>query len=99
MESSSEDEGRAQTTKKRKSYGRMDDVMKKLRLSLHEISEEWQCKRLKCFENIREGSCKYIIQYFNSLKTYDAQNAYLFGLMTVSPVRTRRPRVDEDEVF
>ena len=36
--------------KKRKDTGRMSEVMKKLRATTHEISEDCKCFRFKCFE-------------------------------------------------
>lgn len=37
------------SSRKRKSYGRMKDVAKKLRLSTHETGADCKCLKLKCF--------------------------------------------------
>lgn len=76
--------------KKRKSFGRMTEVMKKLRLATHESGEECECQRLNCFAKIKDRDRKRIISYFNCLGTYDIQNQYLAGLVTVVPVAEKK---------
>lgn len=84
-------------TKKRKKTGRTEDVMKKLRLSSHELGAPCNCLRFKCFEVINENNRKNIIQYFNSLSSVSEQNLYLSGLINVYNVQRRRSRKLEDD--
>lgn len=74
-----------QTTKKRKSHGRMSEVLKKLRLSSHEPGPACGC-RLGCFVKIPEQSRTQILKNFNLLASHDAQNSNLSGLISVLPV-------------
>uniref|UniRef100_A0A2A4K6G5 Uncharacterized protein n=1 Tax=Heliothis virescens TaxID=7102 RepID=A0A2A4K6G5_HELVI len=83
-------------TKKRKQTGRMSDVLKKLRLQGHEIGDDCKCNRFKCFEMIREDQKTKIIRQFNSFANRYDQDNYLSGLITVSNVQRRRPRVGEE---
>lgn len=73
------------TTKKRKSHGRMSEVLKKLKLSSHEAGPACGC-RLGCFDRIPIEARTQILQNFNLLPTHDAQNSYLSGLISVLPV-------------
>lgn len=68
-----------QKTKKRKSHGRVTEVMKKLRLSTHELGKDCRCKRLKCFDVISQDSRKKIIKDFNNLASHNEQSLYLAG--------------------
>ncbi|KAJ8897403.1 hypothetical protein PR048_002749 [Dryococelus australis] len=70
------------TSKKIPGNGRVTDAAKRLPHQTHETGENCKCKRLKCFEN----AC-----------SYDEQNVYLAGLITVCEAATRRPRKEEDE--
>lgn len=70
----------------------MMDVMKKMRVSSHEIGKDCMCKRYKCFENVSVEERNRIIKEFNSYETYDKQSEYLGGLITVLPVQRRRNR-------
>lgn len=83
-----------QSTKKRKKIGRMKDVMKTLRLMSHETGNSCNCSRLKCFDNVVVEERKRIIKEFNSMLTFDEQNSYLSGLITVLPIMRHRPRTD-----
>lgn len=74
--------------------GRVSDVMKKLREQSHEVGEDCRCKRLKCFNNVNEQNRSLIITHFNSLKRNE-QNMYLYELISVLPVKQRRPKNDE----
>lgn len=85
-------------TKKRKRFGRITDVAKKLRVQSHEIGLDCRCKRFKCFSKIRETERRKILGYFNQLETSDEQNSHLAGLITVVPVKRRRPRCAEIDV-
>ncbi|KAJ8940704.1 hypothetical protein NQ318_009107 [Aromia moschata] len=49
-------------------------------------------------EQIPENVQKKIINDFNMLESYDEQNAYLAGLISVITVQRRRPRKAENEV-
>lgn len=82
-------------TRKRKSFGRMSEVAKELRLQSQTTGPDWCCKRLKCFEKVDAGLRQEIISQFNMMASYDEQNCYLVGLIiTVLPVERRRPRQD-----
>lgn len=83
-------------SKKRKIYGRMREVMKKVRLQSHEVGENCNCKK-KCFENVPEQARNAIIKNFNALSSHDEKNSYLCSLISVLPVRRRRPRNDEEQ--
>lgn len=85
------------SSRKRKSYGRMKDVAKKLRLSTHETGADCKCLKLKCFENINKNEQEQIILTFNKLPTYDEQSSYLCGLISCKPVLRHRPRKCEAE--
>lgn len=79
------------STKKRKIHGPMKDVMKKLRLASHETGSNCACKHLKCFDVVVETERRRIIAEFNNMRTKDDQDSYLGGLITVLPVKRRRP--------
>lgn len=85
-------------TKKRKRHGRMVDVAKKLRVHSHETGPDCRCKRHKCFSVISYSDKKEILKMFNNFETFDEQNSYLAGLITVVPVQRRRPRLAEAQV-
>ncbi|KAJ8708033.1 hypothetical protein PYW08_010399 [Mythimna loreyi] len=70
------------TTKKKKSHGRMSEVLKKLKLSSHEPGPACGCK-LGCFIKIPAEARNQILQNFNLLASHDAQNSYLCGLISV----------------
>lgn len=103
MLSDSETESLEDTTcelgkvKKRKSTGRVKDVMKKLRASSNEIGEDCRCFRYKCFQVISPVEQQRIIGNFNKLGDYNKQNQYLSGLISVVPVQRRRNRKDDSE--
>lgn len=84
------------TTKKRKSFGRMCDVAKKLRLNTHEAGEDCKCLRLKCFTNITEDERQLLLKNFNEMDSHNAQNGYLCSLMRAQIIKRRRPRCDEN---
>ncbi|KAJ8884261.1 hypothetical protein PR048_016118 [Dryococelus australis] len=62
-----------------------------------ETGENCKCDRFKCFENEREAERSGIVKFFNKLQSYDEQNVYLAGLITVCEVATRQSRKEEDE--
>lgn len=84
-------------TRKRKVHGRMRDVAKKLKIQSHEAGAACNC-RFKCFEKvgltleIRDT----ILRQFNLLKTTDEQNSYLCGLISITPVKKRRPKIPSE---
>lgn len=82
--------------KKRKSYGRLKDVGKKLRAQSHEQGNPCNCK-MKCFENIMGNERSKIIIDFNSLACWDRQTIHLAGLISVFEISRRRPRQNENE--
>lgn len=89
MESEEIDSGDLyQRTKKRKSHGRMAEVMKKIRLSSHEGGLPCNCKQ-KCFQRISPDARRDVLQNFNMLPSHDVQNSYLCGLISVLPVNRR----------
>lgn len=83
-------------TKKRPKHGRLTDVNKKMKLQSHEIGRECDCKRLQCSKKIPVESKQNIIRSFNLLDSTDKQNSYLCGLISIVPVKNRRPRLDEE---
>lgn len=86
----------SKTTKKRKKLGRLTDVRKKMRLQGHEMGADCNCKK-RCFEVLPERARLKILQHFNLLPTEDEQNSYLCGLISVLPIKNRRPRNSEEE--
>lgn len=85
-------------TKKRKKDGRISDATKKLRLQSNVTGGDCKCKKLKCFSIISEEARASILREFNSLSSYNEQNSYLAGLITVVPIKRRRPRKPADEI-
>lgn len=86
-----------QSAKKRGKSGRMQDVMKKIRLTSHEEGEPCFCKRLKCFDVKTKEERATILSHFNDLSTNNEQNSYLCGLISITPVQRRRNRKLEQE--
>lgn len=86
-----------QPTKKRKLYGRLSDVNKKIRLQSHETGSSCNCKRYKCFEAVNKEQRARILKDFNLLPSRDEQNLYLCGLISVLEIQRRRPRKEEAE--
>ena len=87
----------ARRSKKRPRTGRVQDVMKKVRLASHEQGPACFCKRLKCFEVTTDEQRKAILSHFNNLRTNDEQNSYLCGLISITPVQRRRNRQPEED--
>lgn len=85
------------STKKRPKHGRLTDVNKKIRLQSHEIGRECDCKRLQCAKKIPAEGKKSIVKNFNLMESTDKQNSYLCGLISIVPVRNRRPRLSEEK--
>ena len=50
------------------------------------------CKRFKCFDAISKQQQTETLRNFNALTSYDEQNLYLAGLITMVPIKQRRPR-------
>lgn len=95
MHSSSEDEKTQSESKKKPTYGRMREVMSKLRLQSHEIGPQCSCKQ-QCFKQV--GDKKYdIILRMNKMASNDDINSYLSGLITIMPIQRRRPRKNQLE--
>lgn len=84
-------------TKKRAIHGRIKEVSQKLRLRSHELGSECTCKRLNCSSKIPPLVKQQILRNFNNLSSVNEQNLYLCGLMSLVPVRRRRPRKNENE--
>lgn len=79
-------------TKKRKAYGKMEDVMKKIRLSSYETGKDCNCKRLKCFDEINPNQRHEIIREFNTLKSHNEQSLHLAGLISVHEIKHQETR-------
>ncbi|KAJ8887265.1 hypothetical protein PR048_013480 [Dryococelus australis] len=71
--------------KKRKSYGSMSEVPKKIRLTSHEMGDDCKCQ-LKCFEVVPNETKNAIITNLNLMASSDEQESYLCGLISVLPV-------------
>lgn len=87
-------------TKKRKSFGRIQDAAKKLRAITFESGPACGCKRYHCFEVISASEIRTLIKDFNDLGERggtNLQNNHLSGLITLQPVQRRRPRKPEEE--
>jgi hypothetical protein len=80
-------------SKKRKSFGRLKDVSKKMNLMSHAAGPDCSC-RLKCFEIVPKETRTEILRNFNLLESHDLKNSYLCGLITVLPVS--RPTKNEN---
>lgn len=85
------------SSKKRKTFGRISEVNKKIKVQSHEMGENCYCKRYKCFDVVNLDQRNKILRDFNLMKTRDDQNLYLCGLITVYEVQRRRPRKAEDD--
>ena len=72
--------------KKRKKLGRVNNVAKKLRLQSNVPGSDCKCKRLKCFTQVTDDDRNKNLQKFNELPTYDNQNSYLAGLISLIPI-------------
>lgn len=75
--------------------GIISAVSMKLKLQSFETGRDCSC-RLKCFEAVGNHKVE-LIKSMNSFGFNDLINAYLAGLITVIPVKIRRPKVDENE--
>lgn len=76
--------------KKKQKSGRLTDVMKKMRTASHEIGDDCNCVRYKCYQTVPLAERLRIISQFNEMVDYDTQNKYLSGLISVLPVAQRR---------
>ena len=61
------------------------------------VGHPCKCKR-KCFEKIGEDKIKAIFDGFLQLSDKDKQDAYLFSLISCSPVMRRRPRFEDSSM-
>lgn len=82
-------------TRKRKSYGRVRDVDKNIRNHTFETGNPCSCKN-RCFQKLSDGEKNYIVRKFNLLENRNSQNRHLAGLISMLPIRRRRPRKSED---
>lgn len=82
--------------KKRKKFGRVREVSKKINLQSHVTGENCHCKRLKCFDNVPIEARNSLIKNFNLMKSVDEQNIYLCGMITLHPVQQRRSRAADE---
>lgn len=84
------------TSKKRKGFGRLRDVLKKVRVQSHEPGADCKC-RMKCFERISLEARDAILNKFNLMENTNEQNSYLCGLISIVPVQRRRPRLNPND--
>ena len=61
------------------------------------VGQPCTCKR-KCFEKVGENEVKDIFEGFLQLSDKDKQDAYLFSLISCSPIQRQRPRCQESTV-
>jgi hypothetical protein len=97
IQSNNERDDTSQTPEKRKPYlGRITSVCKELKLQSHEMGDDCNCKRLKCFQQVSEAERSFLLRRFNLLCNNNEQNRHLTSLITVNNIRQRKPRQDED---
>lgn len=84
-------------SKKRAKLGRLSDASRKIRAMSHVEGEDCKCNRFKCFTIITLDERKLILKQFNLLGSKDKQDNHLAGLISVLPIKRRRPRKGEDE--
>lgn len=84
-------------TRKRKSFGRVQDAAKKIRNHTYETGKPCNCRRFKCFSIITVNQRKDIITRFNKLHDRNEQNNHLCGLISIQNIKRRRPRKHEAE--
>lgn len=84
-------------TRKRKSFGRIQDAAKKIRNHSYETGDPCECKRFKCFQIITEEQRRTVINKLNSMSDRNEQNSHLCGLISIQDVKRRRPRHEENE--
>ncbi|KAL3271766.1 hypothetical protein HHI36_022236, partial [Cryptolaemus montrouzieri] len=80
------------TAKKGKKSDRILNVMNILRASTNEVRLDYECHRLRCFENVNEANRRRILKEFYGVTNYDNQNRYLGGLITFLPIMRRQNR-------
>ena len=78
-------------SKKRKIRKDWVKVKKKKILALHKTGVECNCKRLKCFEIVKREDRIFLLSYFNSLASKNAQDSYFASLTTLNNISRRRP--------
>nr|CAD7462130.1 unnamed protein product [Timema tahoe] len=100
-ESSSQDErsrpSESQSAKKRKKFGTVREVMKKLRASTFETGPDCECKTHQCFRKIPPQQRSILIKKFNELGDWNKQSAHLAGLIKIVPIKRRYAKGDEEE--
>ena len=82
---------KADNPRKRKSQGRKREIDRDARHSNHVTGPDCRCKRHQCFRVVDETNRARIISEFNNMSSKDTQDAYLSGIMVVSPVKRHRP--------
>lgn len=82
-------------TRKRKSCGRVRDVERHVRNHTFETGNPCTCKK-RCFEKLSGNEKHKIVRKFNLLENRNSQNRHLAGLISMLPIRRRRPRKGED---
>ncbi|XP_063223337.1 uncharacterized protein LOC134531565 [Bacillus rossius redtenbacheri] len=95
MDSNEDSRNIPSNSKRKRKYGCLQEVRKKIKLQSHEIRPDCQCKK-KCFEIVDEDKRKEIIKRMNSMHSTDEINICLAGLITILPVKQRRPRQPEE---
>lgn len=97
-DSESDDPGRnILKTKKRPITGRISDVSRKMKVKGYTTGENCKCKRFACFDIISLEERNQLISKFNEYNSFNDQNSYLSGLISVVPVQRRRNRKAENE--
>ena len=81
--------------KKRKITGRINEVLKKQKLSSHTTGPDCKCTRYKCFEVVSVDERARLLDSFNALSSKEYQDSFLAGLITVYNVTRRRSRKNE----
>jgi hypothetical protein len=84
-------------TTKRKQHGRISDATKRIRAMSHMPGDPCLCKRFKCFDIIKEKERDELLKQFNLMGGYNKQMEHLTGLISVLPIKQRRPRMNEEE--
>nr|CAD7432795.1 unnamed protein product [Timema monikensis] len=100
-ESPSQDErsrpSESQSAKKRKKFGTVREVMKKLHVSTFETGPDCESKTHQCFRKIPPQQRSILIKKLNALGDWNKQSAHLAGLMNIVPIKQRYAKGDEEE--
>lgn len=84
-----------QSTKKKKSHGRMSSVNRQIRAMTFELGSDCKCSMFECFKRITSHERNAIIKSFNMLSNWNDQFSYLTSLISVNLIVPRGPRQDD----